>query len=351
MAAAKKIPKKKVTKKKAAKKTGATPKYPRHAISKVLRIPEAIFAQNAGQPCTDRESAPFVGVAYNGPYQVELSSAIKYGLISRPEPGHVAATELASKIIRPQDPQDRIDGLREATLMAPDISAVYQHYRGENLPDTQFFNNALTDKFKIPADKVVEFTDIFIDTLKTAELLEEHNGKQRVLDVSQELAPEGTSDNAIRKMGKAAKIDSNDSCFVIMPFADPIGSYYKSIYETAIQTAGMKAIRADNDIFATGKVIDQIWKGINDSKVLVAELTNKNPNVYYELGLAHALQKPVVLVSSNEDDVPFDLQHIRVIYYDVNDPFWGDKLIKKVAENILSAINNPEEAIFMSAPV
>jgi hypothetical protein len=44
--------------------------------------------------------------------------------------------------------------------------------------------------------------------------------------------------------------------------------------------------------------------------------------------------------------VPFDLQHIRVIYYDVNDPFWGTKLIEKVAENILSALTNPEEAIF-----
>lgn len=40
------------------------------------------------------------------------------------------------------------------------------------------------------------------------------------------------------------------------------------------------------------------------------------------------------------------MKHIRVIYYDVSDPFWGDKLIKKVAENILSAINNPEEAMF-----
>jgi hypothetical protein len=61
--------------------------------------------------------------------------------------------------------------------------------------------------------------------------------------------------------------------------------------------------------------------------------------------LAHALQKPVVLISSNENDVPFDLQHIRVIYYDVNDPFWGNKLMEKVAENILSAIKNPAEAV------
>ena len=83
--------------------------------------------------------------------------------------------------------------------------------------------------------------------------------------------------------------------------------------------------------------------------MLVAELTSRNPNVFYELGLAHALDKPVVLVSSNEDDVPFDLKHIRVIYYNVSDPFWGEKLIEKVAENILSALSNPEEAVFKRA--
>ena len=107
-------------------------------------------------------------------------------------------------------------------------------------------------------------------------------------------------------------------------------------------------MRADNEIFGTGKIMDQIWVGINSAKVLVAELTSRNPNVFYELGLAHALQKPVVLISSNEADVPFDLQHIRVVYYDVTDPFWGAKLTEKVAENVLSAIKNPEEATFKS---
>jgi len=59
--------------------------------------------------------------------------------------------------------------------------------------------------------------------------------------------------------------------------------------------------------------------------------------------------KPVVLVSSREEDVPFDLQHIRVFYYDVNDPFRGSKLIEKVAESVLSAIQNPKEAVFKGA--
>ncbi len=95
--------------------------------------------------------------------------------------------------------------------------------------------------------------------------------------------------------------------------------------------------------------MDQVWQGINSAKVLVAELTTRNPNVFYELGLAHAMKKPVVLVSARKEDVPFDLQHIRVIYYDMSDPFWGNKLIEKVAKNILSAIQNPEEAVFKSA--
>jgi hypothetical protein len=60
----------------------------------------------------------------------------------------------------------------------------------------------------------------------------------------------------------------------------------------------------------------------------------------------HALSKPVVLVSSNEGDVPFDLRHIRVIYYDQSDPFWGGKLIDKIADNIKLALESPEEAIF-----
>ena len=132
----------------------------------------------------------------------------------------------------------------------------------------------------------------------------------------------------------------------MQPFSPPLGDYYQKVFVPAIEKAGLKAVRADDDMFATGKIVEQIWNGINAAKVLVAELSTRNPNVFYELGLAHALDKPVVLVSSNEQDVPFDLRHIRVIYYDTNDPFWGKKLIDKIAENVVSAIQNPQEALF-----
>ncbi len=322
--------------------------YPRHSIVKALRIPKAIIDQNAGKECTEAESAAFVGVGYGGPYQLEISSALKYGLLERTGPKRIKPTELAKKILRPQTPDDELTGYREAVLNAPTISDVYKHYRGENLPDRKFFENALTDSFRVPEEKHSEFIDIFTESLATAKLLEKVGEKYRVIDISSD--PSSTtslvdSTTEIKKLGKAVTIVATDGCFVMMPFAPPLGEYYQKIYEPAIRKAGLNPIRADHDIFGTGKIIDQIWSGINSAKVLIAELTKRNPNVFYELGLAHALRKPVVLVSSNEEDVPFDLQHIRVIYYDVNDPFWGNKLIDKVAENILSAIKNPDEAI------
>ena len=323
--------------------------YPRHSVRKALRVPKAILEQNAGKPCTDREAAKFAGLAYHGPSRVEISSSIKYGFLERPTPGNVAVTDLAKKVLRPQNPNDELDGLRQAVLNAPTIADVYKHYRGENVPDEEFFRNALVDNFGLPADKVDEFKSVFLEDLSEAQLIEDVGGKSRILDVAREAELGGAPDDTLKKISKGVKIEHGDTCFVMMPFSEPIGGYYKAIYESAITRAGLRAIRADDEIFATGKIIDQVWSGITAAKVLVAELTGRNPNVFYELGLAHALNKPVVLVSSNQSDVPFDLQHIRVIYYDMRDPFWGEKLIAKVSENIVSALKNPEEALLKRA--
>ncbi len=340
----------KAAKKSVTKKAGSTAvgKYPRHDVLRALRIPKSIIEQNAGKECSERDAAKYAGVSFNGPFRVEISSALKYGFLERPRTGIVAVTDLARRAIRPQDPDDEIRALREAVLNAPDISDVYTHYRGENLPDRTFFDHALTDKFGIPQGKEDEFYRIFIASLEAAKLIDKVGDKARILDASTGSGTQGRVPSELKKLSAEAAIASGDTCFVMMPFALPLGDYYKTIFDPAIRKTGLTPIRADADIFGTGKIMDQVWRGINDAKILVAILTDRNPNVFYELGLAHALRKPVVLVSSNEGDVPFDLHHIRVIYYDVNDPFWGTKLIEKVAENIVSALQTPEEAVFQS---
>ena len=357
VAAKKRGAKKQATRKRAdgsKKRTGSrsgrtgSANYPRHGVRKVLRIPQAIFDQNAGNECTVAESADYVGVGNHGPYGVEVSSATKYGLIVRSSAGKVKPTDLAAQILKPQSSEDEIAGLRAAVQLAPQISDVYKHYRGENLPDQKFFDNTVADTYKVPREKLDEFRSVFIESLKDAKLLEDHNGKVRVLDVTDQHVDGGAKTQTQKTLERGITISPSDSCFVMQPFAGAVGAYYESIFKPAIQKAGLRPVRADDEIFATGKIIDQVWRGIGEAKVLVAELTGRNPNVFYELGLAHALQKPVVLVSSNEQDVPFDLQHIRVIFYNCEDPFWGEKLIDKIAENIVSALRNPEEAIFRS---
>jgi len=329
--------------------------FPRHSISQCLRIPRAILEQNAGKECTYREASKFAGIGYTGDIGVEISSALKYGLLQRAGTGMVKPTDLIRRIARPQKPNDKRDALREGILNAPVVSDVYKHYRGENLPDDPtFLGNTVRDTFKVPADRVSDFVSDFIGSLTDSELLEDVGGKKRVIDITHAATEAAgttalaSTDDHLKKVSKGVAVSPAETCFVMMPFAEPLGSYYATLFEPAIKRAGLTAVRADTEIFGTGKIIDQIWSGINSAKVLVAELTGRNPNVLYELGLAHALRKPVVLISSNEDDVPFDVRHVRVIYYEMTDPFWGEKLIAKVSENIVSAIRNPDEAILFA---
>jgi hypothetical protein len=84
------------------------------------------------------------------------------------------------------------------------------------------------------------------------------------------------ADEHLKKVSKGVAVEATDTCFVMMPFELPLGVYYETIYEPAIKKAGLTPIRADNEIFGTGKIIDQIYAGINAAKILVAELTTRN---------------------------------------------------------------------------
>jgi hypothetical protein len=130
----------------------------------------------------------------------------------------------------------------------------------------------------------------------------------------------------------------------MMPFGPWYDRYYQDIYIPAIKDAGFEPIRAD-ELFTTGSVVEQIWEQIEKSKVLLADLTEKNPNVFYELGLAHAAKKPVVFTAGRVEDVPFDLRHLRVIVYEVREPQWADKLKRLITDYLRNAARDPARSI------
>ena len=88
-----------------------------------------------------------------------------------------------------------------------------------------------------------------------------------------------------------------------------------------------------------------LWQYIKDARCVVADLSGKNPNVFYELGLAHAARKPVVFTSGRLEDVPFDLRHLRVIVYEVREPQWADKLKRLITDYLRNAAKDPARSI------
>ena len=104
-------------------------------------------------------------------------------------------------------------------------------------------------------------------------------------------------------------------CFVLMPFDERFNSIYTDLIKPVVSETGYDCKRAD-EIFSTKPIIEDIWEHIQKAKFLIADLTSRNPNVFYELGMAHAINKEVILITQNSNDVPFDLKHYRYIIYE-----------------------------------
>ncbi len=107
---------------------------------------------------------------------------------------------------------------------------------------------------------------------------------------------------------------SNKTAFVLMPFDDEFNDVYKHLIYDCLLNAGYAVKRAD-EIKGQNNILGDIIGGIVKSDLIVADLTGANPNVYYELGISHALNKNVILITQEIEELPFDLRSYRVVGY------------------------------------
>jgi hypothetical protein len=136
----------------------------------------------------------------------------------------------------------------------------------------------------------------------------------------------------------------NKIFFVMMPFGGDFEDYYKEIYHSAIEECDLLPRRADS-IYRPSPILHDIWSFVNDSALVIADITGRNPNVMYELGLAHAIAKPAIIISNNIEDVPFDLRALRILLYNTNKPNWATELKKAIVNSIKEIINSPSDAV------
>ena len=104
--------------------------------------------------------------------------------------------------------------------------------------------------------------------------------------------------------------------FVLSPFAEPFDTVYEDHLKPSVESlSGLRCLRAA-DINDNRPIMEDIWKSINEARIIISDLTGKNPNVFYETGIAHTIGKEVVLITQSIADVPFDLRHLRCIVYE-----------------------------------
>jgi hypothetical protein len=130
-------------------------------------------------------------------------------------------------------------------------------------------------------------------------------------------------------------------CFVMIPFREPFESLYFKIIQPAIESFGILCQRGDESLIP-GTITNQIYKQIEAASLLIADVTGMNPNVSYELGIAHGLNKPVILISQSLDGLPFDYKAYRTVLYNLQD---GQDLQKKIHRSIEALLNTTFEPV------
>lgn len=131
--------------------------------------------------------------------------------------------------------------------------------------------------------------------------------------------------------------------FVLMPFAPAYKDVYVSGIKPACTAAGATAERVDDQIF-TESIVERIYAQIRRADLVVADMSDRNPNVFYEVGYAHALGKRVVLLTRDAGDIPFDLRAYPHVIYGGDVALLRAELPRRIAF-LLKAARTPAKKI------
>ena len=123
---------------------------------------------------------------------------------------------------------------------------------------------------------------------------------------------------------------------VMMPFGKKFDRVYEAI-KSACETEEYRPLRVD-EIYGPNPITSDIFSTIVQSKLVISDLSERNPNVLYETGLAHALNRDVIMIVQNEDDIPFNVHHLRYLSYLPNEEGLGN-LSKDLSASIKAALS------------
>lgn len=113
-----------------------------------------------------------------------------------------------------------------------------------------------------------------------------------------------------------AVVQDSPMCFAVMQFTEEFNVLYKDVIRPMCESYGYNVVRGD-DFYTSGQIMDDVTHSIRASALIIADVTPDNANVFYEVGYAHAIGKPTILLSDRKRErLPFDISGFRTLFYD-----------------------------------
>jgi len=311
--------------------------FPASTFEEPLEFARAIFRIGSGQPVKRLTLFDQLGKSpESGGSRQLIVNAGKYGLTR----GGVQADniELTPEGQKAVDEQvTRREQARVWTELAisriEPFQKLYDKFVGNKLPAHAVLIDAAKDA-GIEPEHAAEAVDTFVVNLRFAGLLKTLSGAERIISLDMLLselpAASSPSSSSSPSVPSGSIITSEhaqfeSTCFYIAPIGDE-GSeprkhsdlFLGSIVEPALETFGLQVIRADS-IDKPGIITRRIIDYIMRSRLVIADLSFHNPNVFYELALRHAIKLPIVQLIRSTDKLPFDVNQMRTISIDTTD--------------------------------
>jgi hypothetical protein len=334
--------------KEATKKARRTTLFPASSYEEALYIPNAIQKYAAGQKVrrltlfNQMQKSPDSGAS-----RQMIINANKYGLIKGNYAGEYLELTPDGKIATgPEAPtKDRLSvQFKLAIQQIQPFKAIYDSQKGNRLPA----QSVLEDKARengIPDEDAKECVDVFVVNSKYLGILKPIAGAERIIPIEQAIEELPQTQAAGISQPNPSQIQTPDdcsidqaplttkgqdfeqTCFYISPIGEE-GSEHRihadlflgSLVEPALEGFNLKVVRADK-IGKPGMITAQILEYILKAKLVIADLSFHNPNVFYELSLRHTCRLPTVQIIRKMDKIPFDLDQFRTIQIDTTSIF------------------------------
>lgn len=327
----------------AEKRGRRIPQFPTASFEEALTIATAIHKFAAGQKVRrltlfdQMEKSPD-----SGPSRQLIINSNKYGLTSGAYNGEFLELTASGKLATASDASEveKAQARFELAIkrIAP-FNALYESLKGNRLPAASVLEDTAKDN-GISASDVKEGVDIFTVNAKFVGILRQVSGAERILPIEQILeeiaksqtdsrradaSPLDSSNNNLSRSpasGKESETDWNKTCFYIAPIGEDNSEHRQhsdlllgSIVEPALEEFGINVVRADM-VGKPGMITAQIIEHLVKAKLVIADLSFHNPNVFYELCLRHVCRLPTVQLIRKGDRIPFDLGQFRTIQID-----------------------------------